>query len=93
MMRTVEQYAKCDPYAIITGSHAQVLYFMKDAKADIAELAAENKRLREALETVYLSFHGSNPSDAMADMSREDYLAYTLRSARLYAKETLEAKP
>lgn len=46
MNRTLEQYAKCDPFQVLSGSHAQALHFAKDAKADIAELAAENERLR-----------------------------------------------
>lgn len=56
MNRTIEQYAKCDPFQVVSGSHAQALHFAKDAKADIAELAAriaaleaENADLRKAL--------------------------------------------
>jgi hypothetical protein len=59
MRRKIEQYANCDPYAVIRGSHAQVLYFIKDAKADIVDqhayitaLEEENKRLREALKNL-----------------------------------------
>jgi uncharacterized small protein (DUF1192 family) len=56
MNRTLDQYAKCDPFQVVSGSHAQALHFAKDATADIAELAAriaaleaENAKLRAAL--------------------------------------------
>lgn len=87
MNRTIDQYAKCDPFQVVSGSHAQALHFAKDAKADIAELAAriaaleaENERLRKALEQI----------------SKADFLDFSLspeRSAVPMALAALEAKP
>lgn len=45
MKRPLEQYANCDPFQVVSGSHAQALFFAEDAKADIAELAAHLARL------------------------------------------------
>ena len=56
-----------------------------------AELEAENTRLRDALETIQ-NMHGTNPSDALADAPREDYLAFVLGEARKFARAALESK-
>lgn len=39
MRRSVQSYALCKPSAVSGGSPAQMLYFVDDAKADIATLA------------------------------------------------------
>jgi hypothetical protein len=52
MKRTLEQYANTSPRAVADGSPAQMFYFVQDAKADIAELAAtlaEQRRANERL--------------------------------------------
>lgn len=49
LVRTLAGYAGCSADAIASGSKAQVMYFIDDAKADIATLADENERLRAEL--------------------------------------------
>lgn len=44
--RTIESYAACIAIQVAGGSPAQTMFFIIDAKADIATLAAENERLR-----------------------------------------------
>lgn len=41
LRRSLEQYAGCNPHAVASGSKAQMMYFVEDAKADIATLARE----------------------------------------------------
>lgn len=49
MKRTLEQYAATSPRAVADGSPAQMFYFVQDAKADIAELAAKVSELEKLL--------------------------------------------
>jgi hypothetical protein len=49
MRRKLSQYANCTARAVSDGSPAQVFNFVEDAKHDIAELAAENDRLRKVI--------------------------------------------
>ncbi|CDM57637.1 putative predicted protein [Rhizobium favelukesii] len=44
-VRTLERYAACSAKAIAEGSLAQVMYFIDDAKKDIATLAADRDRI------------------------------------------------
>jgi hypothetical protein len=53
------------------------------------ELLAENERLREALRLIK-NMHADNPSGAMCDVSREDYVEHILRCAKDVAREALE---
>lgn len=49
MRRSLERYAATSPQEVARGSYAQMAYFAEDAKADIATLADENTKLRQAL--------------------------------------------
>jgi len=56
LQRTLQQYANCTASGVVGGSKAQMMYFVEDAKKDIATLSsalaakdAENERLRLAL--------------------------------------------
>lgn len=55
----------------------------------LANAEGEIDRLREALDTIATSFHGSNPSMAYADAPREDYLDHVLMEARRFARAAL----
>lgn len=63
--------------------------YASPANQSIRELEEEVKRLREALDTIATSFHGSNPSMAYADAPREDYLEHVLMEARRFARSAL----
>jgi len=49
LKRTIESYAAFDPHISDGFSFPTGCQFVADAKADIATLAAENERLREAM--------------------------------------------
>ncbi|WDR03657.1 hypothetical protein PSQ19_06190 [Devosia algicola] len=49
MNRTLEQYRDCTAQGVASGSTAQMQYFVDDAKADIAELAAREAQIRGLL--------------------------------------------
>lgn len=49
MKRSLDRYAGTSPEAVASGSSAQMMYFVEDAKADIAVLAAENQSLRKII--------------------------------------------
>ena len=49
MRRAFSQYECCSPEAISQGSQAQVMFFVRDAKHDIAALRASEAELVEAL--------------------------------------------
>lgn len=49
MRRTLDRYAHVKPSTIAAGSAAQTMFFVEDAKADIAELAAMLKLAAGAL--------------------------------------------
>lgn len=56
-------------------------------------LAAKDEeiaRYRDALETISVNMHGSNPSLSYADVPREDYLAHVLWEARQLARKALD---
>lgn len=46
LARPLASYAACSPDAVASGSKAQMMYFVEDAKADIAKLAATIATLR-----------------------------------------------
>jgi len=50
LKRKPEQYAGASPNAIASGSKAQMMYFVEDAKSDIAALLDHIEALRKALE-------------------------------------------
>jgi hypothetical protein len=67
--RTLDRWAGCASCAIASGSTAQMMYFVDDAKADIATLAAEidarEELLREANSALAFALnriHGSSRS-------------------------------
>lgn len=45
MRRAAESYRRCVAHVIANGSNAQMIYFIEDAKADIAALAPLVERL------------------------------------------------
>lgn len=45
LQRTLEQYANCTASGVAGGSKAQMMYFVEDAKKDIATLAEERDRI------------------------------------------------
>lgn len=47
LTRNPSQYAQCSPKAISEGSPAQMMFFVEDAKKDIAALAREIDRITE----------------------------------------------
>lgn len=49
LRRPLSQYAGCTPNGVASGSEAQMMYFVEDAKADIASLARSNADLLSAL--------------------------------------------
>jgi len=49
LRRTLSQYAGCTPNGVASGSKAQMMYFVEDAKADIAALAQSNGELLSVL--------------------------------------------
>lgn len=49
MQRKLESYASCTPEAVAGGSVAQMQYFVKDAKADVAWLAGRVATLEDAI--------------------------------------------
>ncbi len=49
MKRALAQYEGCSPDAIASGSKAQMMYFVEDAKADIAQLHAALTKAQKAL--------------------------------------------
>lgn len=66
MRRALEQYASCSPDAIASGSKAQMMYFVEDAKADIALLAEQLDDARlERDEAI------TNGQDRIADLGAE----------------------
>ena len=49
MRRSLRRYRDCTPEAVSGGSKAQMLHFVSDAKADIAELASALSDCQRAL--------------------------------------------
>lgn len=47
MRRSPTRYANLSPRAVADGSHAQVMYFIEDAQADIATLVEDLKAARK----------------------------------------------
>ena len=45
LQRTLEQYANCTASGVVGGSKAQMMYFVEDAKKDIATLAEDRDRI------------------------------------------------
>jgi len=45
LQRTLEQYANCTASGVAGGSKAQMMYFVENAKKDIATLAEERDRI------------------------------------------------
>lgn len=45
LRRKISQYANCNPDVVVAGSHAQVLFFARDAVADIATMTAFIERV------------------------------------------------
>lgn len=70
MQRTLAQYANCTPESVSGGSQAQMLYFVADAKRDIATLAHNNARLVDALQDCVALIRG----DLSGPMQREGVL-------------------
>jgi len=60
LVRTLSGYAGCSAYEIASRPIPMVMYFINDAKADIATLAAENERLRNALAMIAAETKESN---------------------------------
>ncbi len=50
LKRSLERYAGCCPETIAQGSKAQVVFFIEDAKADIASMAAALRECAEYFE-------------------------------------------
>jgi hypothetical protein len=49
LKRALSQYEGASPNAIASGSTAQMIFFIEDAKHDIAALASELQRTRDML--------------------------------------------
>ncbi|NLS03570.1 hypothetical protein HGP14_09390 [Rhizobium sp. P32RR-XVIII] len=50
--RSVEQWAGCDANAIASGSKAQMMHFVQDAKKDIAAFSSDNAALVAEVEAL-----------------------------------------
>lgn len=64
--------------------------YENEREAAIADKDVEIERYRNALETIAINMHGSNPSLPYADAPREDYLAHVLWEARQLARAALK---
>jgi hypothetical protein len=72
--------------------HGNMSIKVLDETADILEaIAAENAKLREALEAL-AHIHDGNPSDAMADTPPLEYARYMLWEVRKLARAALQEK-
>ena len=64
LKRKPEQYAGASPNAIASGSKAQMMYFVEDAKSDIAALLDRIESLEKALERIAEGNLGDAPWQA-----------------------------
>lgn len=60
LRRSLATYQACSPNAVASGSKAQMMYFVEDAKADIATLAA---LLDEAVEALSYAMRGTSDAE------------------------------
>lgn len=70
MRRSLESYRDCQGSAIASGSAAQMAYFVEDAKADIAALAASLADVLRILDAVKLSAGLGTKQVARMDVAR-----------------------
>lgn len=86
LRRSLERYEGCTANAIASGSKAQMMYFVEDAKADIATMGAA---LVEAKEAISYAMRGT------ADAEQSDKYAATIAKidAALSASPATVADP
>ena len=61
MNRTIEQWSAGDPYAMCTKQSVNAQVFaMQDAKSDILELHAQNKRMKQILQIIAYPRRGTD---------------------------------
>lgn len=79
MKRTIEQWIKCNPEAMAHDqSDAAKQFAFEDAKADILELYAENKRLRKVMQIIAYPRRGTHEEGyGILDMAKLIQSAYT----------------
>ena len=79
MKRTIEQWVNCNPEVMSTSQSDTAKQFaFEDAKADILELYAENKRLRKVMQIIAYPRRGTHEeSYSILDMAKLIQTAYT----------------
>jgi hypothetical protein len=79
MKRTIEQWQNCDPNAMAHNqSDAAKAFAFEDAKADILELYAENKRIRRVMQIIAYPRRGTHEEGyGIMDMAKLIQSAFT----------------
>jgi len=79
MKRTIEQWKNCDPNAMAHNqSDAAKAFAFEDAKADILELYAENKRIRRVMQIIAYPRRGTHEEGyGIMDVSKLIQSAFT----------------
>lgn len=79
MKRTIEQWQNCDPSAMAHNqSDAAKFFAFEDAKADILELYAENKRIRRVMQVIAYPRRGTHEEGyGIMDMAKLIQSAFT----------------